>query len=384
MTFDAIVIGLGGMGSATLYHLARRGLRVLGLEQFTIPHAFGSSHGLTRIIRMAYFESPRYVPLLRRSYELWDRLQIEAGEPLLHMTGSIDAGWEGSRTVSGSLDACREHALDFELLTAAQLHVRHPGYELPPGMVAVFQPQGGLLVPEGCVVAHVAGARRAGATVLENQRVLGWDASAAGVRVRTAGQSYDAARLVIAAGPWARTIVPALSELAVPERQVVMWTAVEDESLFELDRFPVFNLQASHDDSEHYYGFPLHGRRGFKIGRYHHRRERGNPEDLSRQTDAEDEELLRTALRRFFPKANGRPLALETCLFTNSPDGHFILDHLDGLPHVAIAAGFSGHGFKFCSVIGEIMADLVTEGQSPLDLRMFSAARFSRPPVVRE
>ena len=382
MTFDAIVIGLGGMGSATLYHLARRGLRVLGLEQFTVPHVFGSSHGLTRIIRLAYYESPKYVPMLRRSYELWDRLQSEAGEPLLHITGSLDVGWEDSRTVRGSLEACREHGLEFTRLTASELHARYPGYELPPGMMALFQPQGGLLVPERCVIAHVEGARRAGATVVENQRVLDWDASATGVRVRTAGASHDAARLVITAGPWARALVPALSGLAVPERQVVMWTAVEDESLFALDRFPVFNLQASRDDSEHYYGFPIHGRRGFKIGRYHHRQERGNPDDLSRQTDAEDEALLRVALRRFFPRANGAALALETCLFTNSPDGHFILDHLDGLPNVAVAAGFSGHGFKFCSVIGEIMADLVTEGQSRLDLRMFSAARFSRPPVV--
>jgi sarcosine oxidase len=382
VTFDAIVVGLGGMGSATLYHLARRGLRVLGLEQFTVPHVFGSSHGLTRIIRLAYHESPKYVPLLRRSYELWDQLQIEAGEPLLHITGSIDAGWEGSRTVSGSLEACREHGLEFSLLTAGELHARSPGYELPAGMLAVLQPQGGLLVPERCVIAHVEGARRAGATVAENQRVLDWDASATGVRVRTTSQSYDAARLVITAGPWVRTLVPALSDVAVPERQVVMWTAVEDESLFALDRFPVFNLQASPDGSEHYYGYPIHGRRGFKIGRYHHRNERGQPEDLSRQTDATDEEVLRVALRRFFPKANGPALALETCLFTNSPDGHFILDRLEGLPHVALAAGFSGHGFKFCSVIGEIMADLVTEGQSPLDLRMFSAARFERPPVV--
>jgi sarcosine oxidase len=382
VTYDAIVVGLGGMGSATLYHLASRGLRVLGLEQFAIPHALGSSHGLTRIIRLAYHESPAYVPLLRRSYELWDRLQREAGEPLLHVTGSIDAGWDGSRTVSGALAACHEHDLAFELLTAAQLHARYPGYELPAGMTVLLQPQGGLLVPERCVVAHVEGARRAGATVAENQRVLDWDASPAGARVRTATGTHAAARLVVTAGPWARTLVPALSELAVPERQVVMWTAVEDESLFTPDRFPVFNLQASRDDSEHYYGFPLHGRRGFKVGRYHHRKEHGRPEDLRRQTDAADEEMLRVALRRFFPKANGPALALETCLFTNSPDGHFILDRLDGLPNVAVAAGFSGHGFKFCSVIGEIMADLVTEGQSPLDLRMFSADRFSRPPVI--
>lgn len=377
--FDAMVVGLGGMGSATLYHLARRGLRVLGVEQFSIPHVFGSSHGLTRIIRLAYFESPNYVPLLRRSYELWNDLQSAAGEQLLYITGSIDAGWDGSRIVAGSLEACREHELPFELLTAAQLHGRHPGYELPAGMMAVFQPQGGLLVPERCVTSHVDGALRAGATVLENERVLEWEVSSNGVRVRTANSVYGASRLVITAGPWARTLVPSLADVAVPERQVVMWSAVEDESIFSVDRFPVFNLQASRDDSEHYYGFPVYRRPGFKIGRYHHRRQRGNPEDLSRQTDSEDEELLRAGVRRFFPRANGAALATETCLFTNTPDEHFILDHLDGLPNVAIAAGFSGHGFKFCSVVGEIMADLVTEGHSPFDLRMFSAARFSRP-----
>ena len=382
--FDAIVVGLGGMGSATLYHLARRGLHVLGLEQFSIPHVFGSSHGLTRIIRLAYFESPKYVPLLRRSYELWNELQVEADEPLLHITGSIDAGWDGSKTVSGSLEACREHALEFELLTAPQLHARHPGYELPPGMTAVFQPQGGLLVPERCVMAQVDRARQAGATVVENEVVLGWEASSNGARVRTASTTHVAARLVITAGPWARRLVPALFEFAVPERQVVMWSEVEDESMFALDRFPVFNLQVSHDDSERYYGFPIHGRPGFKIGRYNHRKQRGNAEDLSRHVDNEDEAILRSAVRRFFPKANGRTLATETCLFTNTPDEHFILDHLNGLPNVAIAAGFSGHGFKFCSVVGEIMTDLVMEGESPFDLGMFSAARFSSTPSAHE
>ena len=260
--FDAMVVGLGGMGSATLYHLARRGLRVLGVEQFSIPHVFGSSHGLTRIIRLAYFESPKYVPLLRRSYELWNDLQSAAGEQLLYITGSIDAGWDGSRIVAGSLEACREHELPFELLTAAQLHARHPGYELPAGMMAVFQPQGGLLVPERCVTSHVDRALRAGATVLENERVSEWEVSSNGVRVRTANSVYAASRLVITAGPWARTLVPSLSDVAVPERQVVMWSAVEDESIFSVDRFPVFNLQASRDDSEHYYGFPVYRRPG--------------------------------------------------------------------------------------------------------------------------
>jgi sarcosine oxidase len=288
MTFDAIVIGLGGMGSASLYHLARRGLAVLGLEQFGIPHTFGSSHGLTRIIRLAYFESPRYVPLLRRAYALWRELEAEAGEPLLYVTGSIDAGWEASRIVQGSLGACRDHALPFELLDAASLRRRHPAYGLPDGMQAVFQPEGGFLAPERCVVQHVALAVKHGAHVEPHTRVLHWESTGTGVMVRTADETYRAPRLVITAGPWARTLVPMLASTAVPERQVVMWTAVQDEVLFSPERFPVFNLQASDDGSEHYYGFPVHGRPGFKVGKYHHRRERGDPETLSRDTDSVD------------------------------------------------------------------------------------------------
>ena len=374
-TFDAIVLGLGGMGSASLYHLARRGLKVLGLEQFGIPHTFGSSHGLTRIIRLAYFESPNYVPMLRRAYELWRELQTSSGTQLLYQTGSIDAGWESSRTVQGSLAACRDHSLPFELLDAASLHRRHPGYELADGMQAVWQPQGGFLAPERCITEHVAAAVKHGARVEQHTRVLNWEPTGEGVTVRTPDETLHAARLVITAGPWARTLVPMLAELAVPERQVVMWTAVEDEAIFSPERFPVFNLQASHDDSERYYGYPVHGRPGFKIGKYHHRGERGTPEDLSRETDSVDEELLRRAIRRFFPKADGRVLATETCLFTNTPDEHFILDHHPGLGQVAIGAGFSGHGFKFCSVVGEIMADLVTKGTSDFDLTMFGIAR---------
>jgi sarcosine oxidase len=375
--FDAIVIGLGGMGSASLYQLARRGLTVLGLEQFSVPHAFGSSHGLTRIIRLAYFESPSYVPLVRRAYELWLELERNVDTRLFHRTGSVDAGWESSRTVQGSLEACREHGLPFELLDAASANRRWPGYQLDAGMVALFQPQGGFLTPEACVRAYVRRAIENGAQVHEQEQVVSWQPTPDGVEVRTAHATYRAARLVITTGPWARHLVPALQNLAVPERQVVMWTAVEDEALFEPDRFPVFNLQASHDLSERYYGYPTHGRPGFKIGKYHHRRERGEPDALRRDTNAEDEELLRVAIRRFFPQANGRTLATETCLFTNTPDEHFILDRHPDAGHVAIAAGFSGHGFKFCSVVGEIMADLVTEGGSNFDLTMFGAGRFA-------
>jgi sarcosine oxidase len=380
-TYDVIVIGVGGMGSATLFECARRGLRTLGIEQFDISHELGSSHGLTRIIRLAYFESPAYVPLLVRAYERWRALEDHAGERVFYRTGGIDAGWESSRTVRGSLQACAAYSLPHEILTARQLHARYPGYSLPPGMLAVLQPDGGILEPEHCVRLYVDLARQHGAELRTREAVIGWQASVDEVEVETASASYRAKRLVITAGAWARGLVSQLRSTAVPERQVVLWTEVLEPDLFTPSRFPVFNLQASEDDSERYYGFPAHGRPGFKIGLYHHLRERGDPEELRRAPDEEDEELLRRGIRAYFPKADGPTMARQSCLFTNTPDGHFILDVHPEHPSVAIAAGFSGHGFKFCSVIGEVMADLATRGQSDYDLTPFRIARLAVPPL---
>src|ERR1043166_4708544 len=180
MVYDAVVVGLGGMGSAALYHLARRGKRVLGIDQFSPPHARGSSHGASRIIRLAYYEHPSYVPLLRRAYELWRELESRAGERLLIVTGSIDAGRADSRTVQGSLLSCDEHHLPHERLDAAELRRRFPGYRLAPDMVGVYQPDGGFLLSERCIVAHVTAAQELGAEVHARERVVSWQAGGQG------------------------------------------------------------------------------------------------------------------------------------------------------------------------------------------------------------
>ena len=373
MSFDAIVVGAGGMGSAALYHLARRGLEVLGIERYGVPHAMGSSHGETRIIRLAYAEHPDYVPLLRRAYALWRELETSAGEQLLVVTGGVDAGTEQSATVRGSIKACALHDLPHERLDAAALTQRFPGYRLPREMVAVYQPDAGMLLSERCVVAHVAAARALGAQVRTGERVARWSASGEGVEVETDAGRYRAKKLVIAAGPWARTLVPALEELAVPERQVMLWTQPLAPAPFECGAFPVFNMEAPEG---RFYGYPTYGASGFKIGKYHHRRERVEPDTMDRTCSAADEAVLREGIRRYFPDADGATLAMQPCLFTNSPDEHFILDTLPEHPNVAVAAGFSGHGFKFCSVVGEIMADLVTEGDTRHGIGLFRLARF--------
>lgn len=373
MIYDAIVAGVGGMGSAAAHHLARRGASVLGIEQFDIPHELGSSHGVSRIIRLAYAEHPDYVPLLRRSYELWRELESEAGERLLYTTGGIDAGARKSETVTGSLRACAIHRLPHELLDAKALRARFPGYRLPRTMVGVHQPDAGFLLPERCIVAHVTAAQRGGAEVHARERVTRWRVERNRVIVETDRATYKARKLVITAGPWARTLVPMLKPLAVPERQVLLWAQPRRPELFSIDAFPIFNMETPEG---RFYGFPIHSVPGFKIGKYHHRHERVNPDTMDRECHAEDEAVLRDGIRKYFPDADGPTMAMKTCLFTNSPDEHFILDLHPQHPQVAIAAGFSGHGFKFCSVVGEIMADLALEGRTRLGVEMFRVGRF--------
>jgi sarcosine oxidase len=240
--YDAIVVGVGAMGSAACYHLARRGLRTLGLERFDIPHAMGSSHGITRIIRLAYYEHPSYVPLLLRAFELWDELAAESGRHLLEVTGTIDASGPDEVVFVESLASCERFDLPHEVLTSAELTARYPGYRLPPEHMALFQPRGGFLRPEQCISAHVEGALTAGAEIRARERVLGWEPLGDGVRVTTERGVYEAARLVLSAGAWMGSLVPEFAELAVPERQVLAWFAPLEPALFTPERFPVFNL----------------------------------------------------------------------------------------------------------------------------------------------
>jgi sarcosine oxidase len=373
VTLDAIVLGVGGMGSAAVYHLARRGLRVLGIEQFGIPHDRGSSHGESRIIRLAYWEHPVYVPLVGRAYDLWRDLERVAGEPLLIETGSIDAGPAESRMVAGALAACRTNRLEHERLDSVALSRRFPGYRLPAHHVAVFQPNGGILHPERCIVAHVNAARVLGASIHTQEQVIEWMPTDGGARVITDRRRYESAHLVITAGPWLPAVVPALAPQLQVERQVVLWTQPLRPDLFTRDRFPVFYVDTPHGP---FYGFPADPVHGFKIGKYHHRRQPADPDSLDRACSAEDEATLREGVAHYFPDANGRTLATSACLFTNTRDEHFVIDRLPGHSQVLIAGGFSGHGFKFCSVVGEMLADLVLD-RSRRRLDLFALDRLS-------
>ena len=371
--FDCIVIGVGAMGSSTLYNLAKRGRRVLGLEQFDIPHAEGSSHGVNRIIRLAYYEHPSYVPLLRRAYELWSEIESIAGEQLIYKTGSIDTAPAGHEVFEGSLESCLLHDIPHRVLNHAQINEQFPGYQLPLGHMGVLQQDGGFVLSERSIVAYANAAMSEGAEIHAREVVSGWEPDRRGVRVFTDRGEYTAERLIITAGAWSSGLIPILEGLAVPERQVLAWLQPIDGSLYTPEVFPVFN---AYFDEGRYYGFPVFGIPGFKVGRYHHLEEIIDLDSTIKTVNGEDEALLRSAVEKYFPKANGTTMTLKTCMFTNTPDEHFIVDSLPGNTQVVVAAGFSGHGFKFASVIGEILSDLAIKGETEHDIDLLKIDRF--------
>ncbi len=360
MGYDVIIVGVGGMGSAACWQLARCGQRVLGIERFDIPHAMGSSHGISRIIRLPYYEDPAYVPLLRRAYELWREAERASGDELLVITGSIDSSSEDDPLFQGALASARLHELPHEVLSGREVNRRFPGYRLPERHRAVFQAEGGLIASERAIVAHVRLAQGAGAEIHAREKVLGWEArpSGEGVVVSTDKGRYEAARLVLAAGAWMADLAPILTGVAVPERQVLAWLQPRRPDLFGCGRFPVFNLQV---DEGRYYGLPVYEVPGFKFGRYHHLGETSPADEVRREPDAEDERLLRAFAERYFPDGSGDVMALRSCMFTNTPDEHFILDRHPEHPQVVLVSPCSGHGYKFCSVIGEIVAEMATD-----------------------
>jgi sarcosine oxidase len=359
------------MGSAALYHLARSGARVLGLDRYGPGHDRGSSHGLTRIIRLGYFEHPSYVPLLRRAYELWRELEISAGRRLLHVTGIAEIGNSDSALVRGTLASSRLHALAHEVLPARALMQRFPAFQLPSDYVGVVQPNGGFVEVEPALEAFVSLATAAGAVVRRHVSVQATEPHAAGVRVLTDREPVEAGSVIVAAGAWTRLLLPALP-LRVT-REVTAWFEPNEASLVAPGRLPAFIIESPHGI---HYGIPPHGGAGVKAAKHHHRDQEVEPDAYDRSVSADDQALIRSALAEFVPAANGRMLAAKTCHYTMTPDGHFIIDRLPGARNIIVASACSGHGFKFAPVVGEILAELAAGGATRHDISRFRLARF--------
>lgn len=376
--YDVIVAGLGGMGSATACALARRGKRVLGLERFTPVHDRGSSHGATRVIRQAYYEDPSYVPLLLRAYELWRELEEVSGRSLLVETGGLMIGDPTSGVVTGSLRSAREHGLPYELLDASQLRRRFS--PLTPGKetVALWEERAGFLWAEHAVQAHLDVATGNGAVLRFEEPVEEWSATDSRVNVRTSRGDYEAESLVITPGPWAPEVLDLPGVPLAVERQVLYWFEPScGIDSFHPARFPVYVWEEEGGATP--YGFPalddVSG--GVKVAFYRAPDiELCTPETIDRQIRDREVKRLRDAMRDRIPSLCGRLIRAETCMYTNTPDHHFVISVLPEAPRVSVACGFSGHGFKFCSVVGEIMADLATGGTSTHNLHLFRPGRF--------
>jgi sarcosine oxidase len=275
---------------------------------------------------------------------------------------------------AGSKRSCEAHDIEHEVLPADEVNELFPGYDLPSHHRAVYQPDGGFLVPEQCIVAHAEAAMSAGAEVRAREAVADvTPLSDGGVRVTSQKGTYEADRAVVTAGAWARELVPQLSALAVPERQVLAWLRPTEPERFDAENFPVFVHAA---DDGHYYGFPRHDVPGFKFGKFNHLGETVDPDRMDREPRPEDEELLRDYARRYFPTGAGPTMRLATCMFTNTPDEHFVLDRVPEHPQITVGAGFSGHGFKFASAVGEVLADLSLDGETDHDVDLFRLDRF--------
>ncbi|MFN8523228.1 MAG: N-methyl-L-tryptophan oxidase [Chloroflexota bacterium] len=371
--YDAIVMGLGAMGSAALYHLARRGARVVGFDAHARRHALGSSHGTSRIIREAYYEAPEYVPLLQRAYGLWRELEQETGRSLLQITGGLNLGAPDSEFVTGALASARQHGLDHEYLAAGEINARFSAYSVPDSLVAVYEPNAGVLKPEECVVAHLDAAIEHGAQAVHETPVKRWHRYGAAYRVETANAVFTADRLVIAGGPWSADL---LADLGLP---LEVWRIPnvhfepDGHERFAAGVCPVYLWQVPEGD---YYGFPWYPGEGVKFGR-HDLGEICTPATIRRGISEDEIGALRAVLNQYMPGAGGDARDTLTCMYTVTPDRHFVLDRHAAHRDVVYGAGFSGHGFKFATVIGEVLAQLALDGGSAHDIRFLSAARFA-------
>jgi sarcosine oxidase len=380
--YDVIVLGAGGVGSAAMWQLARRGLRVLGIDRFAPPHGEGSSHGQTRIIRQAYFEHADYVPLLLESYRLWEELEELSGQRLKLETGLLEVGPRDGVVVPGVLAAARQHGLAVEKLTATEIKSRWPAFHLPekhsPGLSGVFEPPAGLLRVEECVAVCLAEAKRHGAELLTHVEVHDWQAGE-DILVRTAVGDFRANRLVIAAGAWSG---PLLRNLGIPlevRRKPLMWYEPRDASAATLtsaaNGFPCFLFELPHGI---FYGFPAIDGHGLKAAEHSGGDVVADPLTVDRQLHAADSERVDQFLQTHIPSVRTPCREHAVCLYTMSPDEHFIVDRHPDDPRIVFAAGLSGHGFKFTPILGQALAELATEGVTCQPTAFLSLGRFRR------
>ena len=379
--YDCIVLGTGGFGSGALYHLARRGVRALGIEQFQAAHDRGSSHGETRIVRQAYFEHPAYVPLLRHSYELWSQLEAEAGCPLMHLCGLMLAGPPEGEAIAGARLAAQSHQIEIENVPPAHAALRFPGFRVPEGFEVVFEARAGYLEVENCVRAHLERAQVRGATLRTGETARQWSSDERSVRVRTERGEYEAAALIITAGAWASRMLADLNAPLSVLRKPVFWHPVTGPEYDVARGAPAFYFQMP---SGAFYGFPSLDGATVKLAEHTGGEPVADPDHLARSTHDRDHEPVRRFIQQTMPALDLQPLRSSVCMYTMSPDNHFLIDRHPEHANVVFGAGFSGHGFKFTGVLGAALADLALDGRTSLPIAFLGMDRSGLHSARRE
>jgi sarcosine oxidase len=374
MQADVAVIGVGAMGSMALWRLAARGARVVGFERSEPGHDRGSSHGESRIIRTAYYEGPQYVPLVQDAFILWRRLERESGTSLLTMTGALMIGRPDGGLVSGTLSSVREHGLAHELLDVGQMRERYPQHRLVSGEVAVYEEAAGFLRPEEAIRAAVRRAESLGATVLRRTPVEKVETGTQGVRVTAGGWTYQVGHAVVSVGAWLGGFLPELQVPLTVERQVVGWFPLRAPELYSPQRCPVFMHET--ETGRYRYGFPSLDGATVKMA-VHHEGTTTSPDEVDRTARPEDLAPVQSFVREWLVGVEPVAVRSQVCLYTNTPDAHFVVGSLPGVPALTVLGGFSGHGFKFAPVMGDVAADLALQGRTDYPIELFEPRRFS-------
>lgn len=369
--YDALVIGTGGVGSAALYHLARRGARVAGIDRFAPGHDRGSSHGQSRLIRQAYYEHPDYVPLVLRAYQLWSQLEQTTGRRLLHPIGLLQVGPAAGAVLAGVEASARAHQIGIERLTADEIVRRWPGFRIPAAWSGLYEPQAGYLEVEAAVRAHAEQAVRCGAELHLGHAALGWQRAGDDLVVRTEAGSFVCDRLIVTAGAWAAGLLADLAIALEVRRKPLFWFAAAD-AYRAADGCPAFLFETTRGL---FYGVPAIDRRGVKLAEHTGGQVVSDPLTVDRRLDPHDERRVAAFAAEHLPALAGPATEHTVCLYTMSPDEHFVVDRHPREPRVVFAAGLSGHGFKFAPVLGEALADLALDGRTALPIGFLSADR---------
>lgn len=380
--YDVIVAGVGTMGAPACWYLARNGYKVLGLEQFDIAHEHGSHSGQSRIIRKAYYEHSNYVALLDRAYDNWKTIEQETGAKLYYETGLLYFGEPSSVLIKGTRETAQQYHIPLDVLDAKEAATRFPATKFQPHHQVLFEPQAGFVTPEKAIAVYTEDAIANGADIRAREKLTHWRQSANNIEAKTDKASYTADKIIFTTGAWTKKVITSIPTALTVTRQLIVWMRPTDWNKFKLGNFSCWFL--NEDDGNLFYGFPIlppnafGGPIGLKLA-HHKPGDMSDPDNVNRSFQPGEEQVLINVLNKYFPGAAQNVLTLKTCLYNNSADADFIIDFLpESDSRVALATGFSGHGFKFASVVGEIVADLAIKGKTEMPIDFLKFNRFNQ------